>query len=202
VRTAQKLAQWLLHFHTVRWYHKGFRSSNVLFFTSSNLPDSGEIYITGFEHARTAGEGPTTIKPPTGVDKNDYYVHPDYLGGKRGDGYLQMYDVYSLGIVLVELAYWCPIYKIFEHIAATNGESPASNPDAVRAQVIKHTPKVLEDMRSRVGDHYMAAVVACLNGMEAWRSDDASHGSIGEANAALLYDFNDAVINTLQIIDM
>jgi hypothetical protein len=200
--TARALALWLLHLHSVRWLHKGIRSASVLFFTPEGSPELDNPYITGFEYARTTGDPYATTKPPIGVDTNDFYVHPDYLEDHRAAGYRQIYDIYSLGIVLIELAYWQPIDRILKEAVAARGLQTPLKPGAVRSQVLGKSIDVLEGVRSRVGGRYTAAVEACLNGLEASNENGMRRATESENNAVLLYEFNERVIEMLAGIVM
>jgi hypothetical protein len=200
MQIAKALAMWLLHLHSVRWLHKGIRSDSVLFFNHPGSLELGDPYITGFEYARTTGATGGTTKPPIGVDSRDFYVHPDYLNDQRAGGYQPVFDIYSLGIVFIELAYWHPIDQILRESTAESGAQTASKPGAVRRQLLGRENDVLEGVESRMGRKYATAVESCLSGLERPR-DGLSHDALeerdAESNTTLLYDFNDGVIDMI-----
>lgn len=200
VQIAQTLASWLLHLHSVCWFHKGIRSSSVLFFTAPQSAELGRPYVTGFDYARTAKDDSVTTQPPIGVDDNDLYVHPAYLDPYRTQGYRQVFDIYSLGVVLIELAYWQPIREILRDAQAVSAHDHQTSltPVTVRDQILGNRINVLEGVKSRVGDKYASAVKACLNGIDALNDDETANAPEG----ALLYDFNRAVIEVLDGIAM
>lgn len=198
IHTAKALARWLLHLHSVRWFHKGIRSASVLFFTSHGSYELGNPYITGFEYARTSEDAQSTTKPPVGIDNNDFYVHPDYLGDQRVAGYRQVYDIYSLGIVLIELAYWQPIDTILNRAAIAFGLQTPLKPEAARSLILGSKIDVLDEVRSRLGERFVAAVEACLSGPKSSRDDSVDSSIPCDNNAALLYDFHDGVIEMLE----
>ena len=112
VTMAQHLSQWLLYLHAVNWLHKGLRSANVLFFSDDGSREFGQAYVTGFDYSRMSKGDHTTQGPSSTDDSWRWYIHPDYLGSKRNLGYRKTYDIFSLGIILIELAYWKPIKVI------------------------------------------------------------------------------------------
>jgi hypothetical protein len=203
MRISKALAMWLLHLHSVRWLHKGIRSDSVLFFNHPESLELGDPYITGFEYARTTGATGGTTKPPIGVDSRDFYVHPDYLNDQRAGGYQPVFDIYSLGIVFIELAYWHPIEEILRESTAESGAQTASKPGATRRQLLGRENDVLRGVESRMGRKYAAAVESCLSGLERPRdelSDDTLEERDAESNTTLLYDFNDGVIDMIDRI--
>jgi hypothetical protein len=99
---AQMLATTLMQLHASNWLHKAFRGDNILFLPKSPGDISSPL-LAGFEYARD-----TTMQSigqrPTGQNELDYYYHPDV-----GDGFSKTLDLYSLGVVLLEIAYWRPL---------------------------------------------------------------------------------------------
>lgn len=229
VNIAQRLSQWLLHLHAVRWLHKGIRSANILFFVERGK-DFGNPYITGFDYARSAAATQTTTKPP---ENSPWllYVHPDYLGSKQGLGYKKIYDIYSLGIVLIELACWSSIAQIVDISRVTESDSisngdqavagahvnedlevaaplpkasdlTADDIDAVRKRILSGRLNVLERVRSSAGDKYHDVVKACLSGMRAFGLSGSARETDNNASAELLEAFHRIVIEPLRSISV
>jgi hypothetical protein len=71
-----------------------------------------------------------------------------------GNRYCKAYDIYSLGIILLEIAAWKPI-KIFHERHA--GESPHA---FRRILLDKYVPKIVKE----VGLRYQQVVQRCLSG--------------------------------------
>lgn len=100
-RLASALASSMSLLHASRWLHKGFRSSNILFFK----PLKGDIsitdpYVTGFEYSRL-DKGPSIERALSGDLSIDLYFHPDTTLG-----FDRKREIYSLGVVLFEIALW------------------------------------------------------------------------------------------------
>ncbi|TGJ85982.1 hypothetical protein E0Z10_g2771 [Xylaria hypoxylon] len=113
------LAQCVHTFHSVNWLHKGLRSDNILFFASS--PESVNLnspYISGFELSRPGPVNNMTEKPRFDPSK-DVYRHPNAQSSQMENTYRKCYDLYSLGVVLIEIALWKRIEEIvgFENLS-------------------------------------------------------------------------------------
>jgi hypothetical protein len=111
IKIAQDLAQWLLYLHAVNWLHKGLRSASVLFFSPADAKLPGQTYVSGFDYSRIA-HGHTGPGPAADDVERAMYIHPDYLGNGRKKGFKKTYDMYSIGVILVEIAHWRPINEI------------------------------------------------------------------------------------------
>jgi hypothetical protein len=107
LRLALTLAVALFQFHAVGWVHKSFRSSNILFFPddSPSTPTLDNPYLVGFEYAREdAGFSDNPVHPDIATD---IYRHPQ-TWGKPTTNFQKMHDIYSLGVVLLEIGMWEP----------------------------------------------------------------------------------------------
>lgn len=105
LRLAQDLATSLMYLHAVNWLHKGFRSASILLFPESAIDEYGKLILSGLEYARPDEIGRTSTGPPEDREWA-VYCHPGYLGDYRKRGFRKTYDIYSLGIVLIEIAFW------------------------------------------------------------------------------------------------
>ncbi|KAI0439907.1 prion-inhibition and propagation-domain-containing protein [Xylaria telfairii] len=102
--------------HAVDWLHKGLRSQNILFFADSvDTVDFSAPFISGFEYSRPDTDDYLSENPPA-IAAEDLYRHPSVQGGLRdsghGFGYKKQHDIYSLGVLILEIAYWKPVYQI------------------------------------------------------------------------------------------
>ena len=157
---ALAITQSLMYLHSVNWLHKGIRSNNIVFF---HPPDSStsilqEPILSGFEYARPDLTGEWT-EPTPKYSEDDIYKHPQTLGGarlrsKKSD------DVYSLGIVLVEIAHWRSIADIL----CVPQDSRAARAMVRGARDMLLEPSFLEDIEGLVGQMWKEAVRKCLVG--------------------------------------
>jgi hypothetical protein len=109
---AAALAQAVLRIHEIGWYHKGIRSSNVLFITNSSANRTiRDPILCGFETSRPEEATELSLDYLLDqVDENNLYRHPSCWNGRTLEGrYKRSYDIYALGIVLTEIGHWSPI---------------------------------------------------------------------------------------------
>ncbi|KAJ4346146.1 hypothetical protein N0V95_005649 [Ascochyta clinopodiicola] len=147
-RLAQSLATTLMQLHTSSWLHKAFRSDNILFYSSpSGTSPITSPYLAGFEYSRDTKMQSIGTRP-NGQNSLDYYYHPDV-----GGGFTKKLDLYSLGVVLLEIAYWRPLAS---KIPTEDRRSLTS----IRDLFIKSAGSSLDTM---MGIIYAGVVRACLN---------------------------------------
>ncbi|KAF2865993.1 prion-inhibition and propagation-domain-containing protein [Massariosphaeria phaeospora] len=181
----RRLAETLERLHAVNWLHKGLRSANILFFSDCGAHDIpyADPYISGFDYSRPALSDDMTEKPPENAAA-DIYRHPRVQGAGNRDsmpststltststtapasgGFKKSYDLYSLGVVLLEIAYWQPIDAIL-----SMGDLSSTRPSTtirVRGRLLDDSDSgegVLPHVRSHLGDTVERVVRACLEG--------------------------------------
>ncbi|KAK5660510.1 hypothetical protein OQA88_13058 [Cercophora sp. LCS_1] len=101
---ARALGSSIALIHAASWLHKAFRSDNILFFGDPRKADTLlDCRISGFENSREV-TGESLGHRPTGSGPVDYFYHPDAT-----EGFSKTMDLYSFGVVLLEIAYWRPL---------------------------------------------------------------------------------------------
>lgn len=222
VEIARQLSDAMLYLHAVGWLHKGFRSASVLFFPRGEdgedpCLDFQQAYISDFEFSRPDETGLTTTAPP---DEEAYapYVHPDYYHSRSNHRYHRSFDIYSLGIVLVELAYWKPIIRIMESlgrecaqvepdakfqpltqldtppdspVSKTHQQSP-SDPRNIQSCIVDSDGDISRHIRMVIGKQYLSVVQACVRGLE------VTPGTQMTENAYLQQSFMKEVLEPLK----
>jgi hypothetical protein len=205
IAIAQQLAEWLMYLHVVNWMHKGLRSASILFFPEVGSKELGRAFVTGFEYSRIATGG-TTFGPSLDDVKRAMYVHPDYLGFKRQLGYKKTYDVYSLGIILIEIAYWQPFAEIYRAKAFAPTEAGGdisftmTKINRFREQILAGEQDVLDHVARAMGERYAAATKTCLLGMRGFGLGDDDDQASVQVAAAMQQGFVDEVIDVLKEI--
>jgi serine/threonine protein kinase len=93
-------------FHASGWLHKNINSYNILFFCQSLVPlvdlNLENPYTVGFNHSRTDSPSAYTEGPVDTTFQD--YQHPSYRSG--GIRYEKYFDIYSLGLLLLEIGLW------------------------------------------------------------------------------------------------
>lgn len=113
---AQAISQSILRLHDCGWVHRGLRASNILIFKSRTDTASFMLrkpLIVGFTYSRPNDPKESTLEYSKPSDENDLYHHPDILrsnpfmqGSQKYLRYEQRHDLFSLGIVLLEIGLW------------------------------------------------------------------------------------------------
>jgi serine/threonine protein kinase len=170
LQLAHDLATAVFEFHKMNWWHKNISSYNVLFFgentSSHSIADGVESVVRkvnldspaliGFSHIRL-GDADYSNKMHSEAACFAYW-HPDYAGADAAEmqtasGYLAEYDYYGLGLVLLEIGIWCPLWRMVNINTTERGE--------IRAQLRRLWVPLLA---SAVGNKYAQVVDACLSG--------------------------------------
>lgn len=110
---AASLARYIRELHTVGWLHKAVLSSNVIFLFDSSGSASGYTrpYLAGYGYARAAN--PTEFSETLDATPEvSIYCHPDSLSAGR-EPYRKTFDVFSLGMTIIEIGLWRPLWEIF-----------------------------------------------------------------------------------------
>ncbi|KAF2679066.1 hypothetical protein K458DRAFT_435306 [Lentithecium fluviatile CBS 122367] len=158
-RLAIALAESLYEFHSTRWLHKGVSSHNILFFSQNNAPQnlgSGNAvrlpdpYFSGFTLSRP--DDPEAVSELACPDLEiGIYQHPDIQGllGSYVPSFHYIYDIYSLGAVLLEIGTWSPLMNLYQK---------GQNGIAFRNRLLRKVPLLGVTM----GERYMDAARKCL----------------------------------------
>jgi hypothetical protein len=183
---ANKLAASFSELFSSSWLHKGIQSGNILFPdiynvstgerpTLENFGYLSSPFIAGFNYTRQDSEGQTIDKNKTHSDiTRIIHRHPNYQGD-AAQGYRIHYDIYSFGLLLVEIARWRPLSSFLDARLSSSASSHAT-PTVVLSSRMHHFHKpeadelrrrvagfVTREMAFRVGSTYCNAVEWCLN---------------------------------------
>lgn len=163
---AHELSRCLLYLHAASWIHKGLSSYATVFFRKeSGLVDLRSPFLSGFDYSRPAKNEKLTEKPPF-HPKMEFYRHPSAV---IASNYRREWDIYSLGIVLIEIAHWKPIHRILGF----------ENPEAVtRSDVREKRKELLGELdhlsiKSFFKGRYAEITKACLTGGRAFGVEGA-----------------------------
>lgn len=165
IALSRRIAECVLYLHAVSWLHKGLRSDSIVFFPIEDKVDITRPYVTGYDYARPDMDGETTIST-TGEDDltSQLYVHPSYQGRFAIGNYRKTFDIYSLGIILVEIVYWKHIQDVLE-LGAKLREGEVKN---VRARLLMSENQYMPKLKQDFGTKFGQVVHCCLEGREAF----------------------------------
>lgn len=158
LKIAYKLAESVFFLHTAGFLHKNITPQSVIILWRSSR-EPGEAYLMGFNLIRGAesatyqeGTSRQNDQAPRYIWDFDIFQHPDRLRGPNSPRYIKTYDIYSLGVVLLELGFWQPLPQVVGHL---NQEDPSSWPQELS--------RAASNITRRVGKRYQRMVEWCLN---------------------------------------
>ena len=163
---ASALAESLFYLHTVSWLHKGINSDSVIFLKQERL-DTNDVpgdkinisspVLSGFDYSRPDLISEQTVHNVTRIE-HELYRHPDLLTlkSKRSQRY---HDIYSLGIVLIEIAMWQPIEKI---IGIELRRSRLLEVGIQLQRLSERGNSLYSKLTARAGDDYADVVTYCI----------------------------------------
>ncbi len=195
IELAKTIANCILYLHSTNWLHKGLTSKVILYFEEPGKPlDYKGSYLSGFDYARPAASEEMTENPPEDPTI-DIYRHPSTHGAAPRTNYMKTFDIYSLGIILVEIAHWQSIDKVM------------GIPDLVtaRPQVIHKTRRrllnetqFLDNISGALGETYKEVVRTCLIGPTAFDLYETARQHDGRVGAKLIGEYFTKVVQRLR----
>lgn len=173
VRLAHTLATAVQHLHSTNWIHKSIRSQNVIFFTKPGYINLSTPFLSGFGLARPVQNTEMTERPDATPLYNLYrhpLAHSDIATEGIG-GFQKVFDIYSLGIVLLETALWMPLHRVLE-IEDENVQAYFRPGLTKKVQVrLLRESRFLDMVRAAVGDIFGDVVRICLEGFGEGKSE-------------------------------
>ncbi|CAO2658248.1 Nn.00g059710.m01.CDS01 [Neocucurbitaria sp. VM-36] len=205
IKLMKLLSETVERLHAVDWLHKGLRSANILLFPKKN----GEInyvdpYISGFDYSRPATSYDMTERPLENPSA-DIYRHPtvQHEGNRERtsgrESYKKSFDLYSLGVVLLEIAYW----KTIDQILDIDLESSRLKPKdtwAVRERLLVQEKGHLKFVKSYLGNTVEMVIRSCLEGPTAFGLDANCDEKREVVAAGLQRAFGENIVKKLALI--
>lgn len=154
-RLAFNLASTVLHLHAKGLTHRNINSNNIFFFVHSvsSKPDGGKLWKTGVirRPCLTSFDqcDEDVINPHQEPLISSIYRHPRIERGQRTK-YRPAHDMYSLGLILLEIGLWMPISSLWK-------TKYARLDFKLRLQTI-----YIKKLAAKCGSAYMRVVDYCL----------------------------------------
>ncbi|KAI9770786.1 MAG: hypothetical protein M1840_003036 [Geoglossum simile] len=115
IKLARRLATAVLFTHTAKLVHKNIRPENIIILEtdSTSAPDRsdgeraleiGDSFLMGFDFARKEDEASARVGDNEWY--RNIYRHPQRQGVHPEVDFNMLHDIYSLGVVLLEIALW------------------------------------------------------------------------------------------------
>jgi hypothetical protein len=218
---ASQMADTLSSLYKSGWMHKGLRSENILFPFTWVAEEPGQLkafddvsspLLAGFEYSRQETEQQTIDKGQDQPLDVAVYRH-SYYQGEAACGYKTRYDMYSFGLVLLEIAYWRPLVSFLD---AQDTRPQSSNAGGGGSQRIKLSSKMkhfhideaeelrqrlvvlmAQDLAFRVGTLYHRAVAWCLGCADLTPTGDHDDNDGKEDEWRPALEFYDHVVEPL-----
>jgi len=154
LKLARALAWTVFELHSVNWVHQSLHPDNILLFGEDV---AGQVqfewsspYIVGFDSSRSIRDFSGPIRRRAQLTSL-LYTHPDRHFDKPYARFVRIHDIYSLGVILLELG---RLSSLLEDPKFKKGQ--ASLKEAFVAEAL-NLPSVL-------GQTYKEIVLTCLNG--------------------------------------
>ncbi|KAK4106043.1 hypothetical protein N658DRAFT_502577 [Parathielavia hyrcaniae] len=165
VKLAHAISNCLLYLHSVNWLHKGLRSHNIIFFrNTSGRVDFAKPYLSGFDFSRPARADEMTDIPGPGDDAEyNLYRHPlaQSTNPEERERFKKSFDIYSLGVLLVEVAHWASVDRVLGIDARAARARPSI---ALRVREKLLTQDQIADLGACMGAVYETAARRCITG--------------------------------------
>jgi hypothetical protein len=158
---ARKIACAVMYTHVMGYVHKSIRTSNIVVLGKKSNPPSpkhlGEPFLCGFETARH--DKTTSDQQGDAHWQFNIYRHPNRQGLHPQERYTMNHDVYSLGVVLLELGLWKPL--LLTGLSKLQGATA----DEIAAGAVRDYLKKLatDNLPVLLGTKYCETVLFCLN---------------------------------------
>ncbi|KAH6668206.1 kinase-like domain-containing protein [Halenospora varia] len=164
LQLAQSIATAVLYVHSCEFVHKNIRPENIIIFdeVSDNLDMGptltypykiGQPYLAGYDGVRKE-DAPTLMLETTRWEERVYLPAERLKDKEHRERFSWRHDVYSLGVVLLEIALWenfaNPTGRVSKDLVNTE------DPETLLRPILKQVPRLF-------GNKYGEAVMACFD---------------------------------------
>ncbi|KAF2462891.1 uncharacterized protein BDR25DRAFT_308091 [Lindgomyces ingoldianus] len=186
-RTARALASTLLTIHASSWVHKNICSRSILMLPVSSTDSENLPYLLGWDVARPLEAG-TSLHGMFDLEPNLYRHQARF--GKPFQKFSNEHDIYSLGVVLLEIGLWKTMSTIFARPLEKHPRIKTTEQHDLFRRVngmiidLANSP----DLKREMGEGYAAIVRRCL----AWETSGTHEDAVEH-----LISFRKTVVDAL-----
>jgi hypothetical protein len=154
------IAETVERLHAAGWLLISLQSTMIHFFerNESNDIDLSEPFISGLGRFRPIGRDDLVKEDPDDTFLQ-MYKHPSVQQLSKRNSFKRSHDLYALGLLLLEIAYWRPLSRILD--------PNLREPKHVRKELLSQ-PKYLEFVEKVAGETIADIIRKCLEGPEAF----------------------------------
>jgi serine/threonine protein kinase len=172
---ARRLAITLLELHNAEWLHKDLNSQNIIFFYSGDHEkalDFDAAFVSGFGYARP--DDASAMSFDVRGSPMIIYRHPSLLAsypdGQKRPRFQRIHDIYSLGLLLLEVGLWRQV-----------GDFRKANAKPEEfVEVAKQLAR--QELPHRVGPIYRDVVLRCIDGESLYAGGSRQEGKEAGGN--------------------
>jgi Prion-inhibition and propagation len=196
IALARMVTESLFYLHAVNLLHKGIRSKVILFFTEGGKTkvDLSSPVVSGFDFSRPDLPDEITVRHASSIE-HDLYRHPDLLDSSAIRS-CKAHDIYSLGIVLVEIAYWKPIEEIMD--VAIYKKGARTKVRKLKSKILDEQEGILDEIENRTGEIFVSIVRRCIEGGSAIGISTGSNEKDPSTGAHMQQVFYEDILSQLQ----
>ncbi|CAO2652300.1 Nn.00g005830.m01.CDS01 [Neocucurbitaria sp. VM-36] len=166
--TAKSLAMTVLETHTSGWVHRNISARSIVMLPHTLNDSEPSPYLVGWGVPQPPNTTTFDLEP-------NLYNHQDRFGRPSSE-YTNEHDIYSLGVVLLEIGLWKTMSTVF---ARRLEKTPSFDTTQQRSLSHRISAMVLDlasgpEIKREMGGRYAEVVVNCLT----WHHRDAVEGML------------------------
>jgi hypothetical protein len=161
IQLARSLATGLLQLHSINWLHKNLNSASLLIFGTPAGPDVTKPMFASFGLGRPSKPSTKTIDLRAVRPEFELYQHPE-LRVAAHRRYERRFDIYSLGMLLLEIGIWQSLHYFKAH---------DTGPVEFRRRVRNVAENLLPHL---MGRKYCQVVVCCIDEDNVWKNAEGA----------------------------
>ncbi|RTE84423.1 hypothetical protein BHE90_000964 [Fusarium euwallaceae] len=186
IALAKSIVMAVFVLHSASLVHKQIRPDNVVIFENSPLPTGtqrdtperqrypyvlGKPFLVGFDNVRNVDAASLLL--PVEDWKKNIYLSPRRQRLQQGDEFQMEDDMYSVGVVLIEIAFWASFQdksaaQLWKLVWQDASQSALKGPGQLKKTYISLAAGAVP---RKMGQKYADIVMACLTGLESEQGD-------------------------------